>query len=357
MNHGLWTLSFTDGPDGNDRGVLRVERALGTPTGSLRRLTGDLFLAGRYAGDLQSRSIGAQNGRLVFELDRADGATNERWRLEVGASAIDYIWDGTLGPIGQPGRPVRLVRQDWALRRLSLDIRRLENAAPLSGLMNSPVLHDGGSQSLGRAFLDAWVRVTEAPQGQPLPFARPEIGLAELHAVMTANASTLDSWNGFVLAAPALSRAPKAWGVMFDTGGHDVDDRPRMGCAVFTSAFTRDKKAAPVLMLRTLCHEIGHMLNLAHPASRPPDGDFLMEETQKVLARVGGVNNVRFFFSVKDLGHLRHAAFPRIALGGDGAGEPAFDWSGRAHAPAGLTLLLQAPGRVTLDSPLRLTRI
>ena len=106
-------------------------------------------------------------------------------------------------------------------------------------------------------------------------------------------------WRATALLVPSIAyysggRVRRPMGVMFDVG--DRMHRSREGCAVAC----RSVANSPLLYLRSLAHELGHVFNLMHPhEDEPPlySGDTLMFETRCLSRSRRFPANVRFEFS------------------------------------------------------------
>lgn len=154
---------------------------------------------------------------------------------------------------------------------------------------------------------------------------------AELHTLLSSwrDISDIDStWRVWTLVGSKRSGS-NTFGLMFDqTAPH------REGCVSYTDAMfgsfsslkpvVKNKRLGdvPVGHLRTLVHEVGHVLNLYHPkhdVHNPGIGTTIMNQTGDVMgqATVGNLypDNATFAFSEHNRTSLIHSPDPQVAPG------------------------------------------
>jgi len=146
---------------------------------------------------------------------------------------------------------------------------------------------------------------------------------------------TADSWLAHVLIVPAVSyqdngSIQRPYGVMYDFGAHDLDGRPREGCAIAYARVRCDDR----LYLRTLAHELGHVFNLLHPSDDDPPqpiGTTVMNRTvdlRNPRRRLGRFpENIAWEFSARDREWLSSAPDDYVRPGGQPYGARPADWS------------------------------
>lgn len=135
------------------------------------------------------------------------------------------------------------------------------------------------------------------------------------HRVRTSDGKC---WRATALLVPSIAyysggRVRRPMGVMFDVG--DPTRPSREGCAVAC----RSVADSPLLYLRSLAHEVGHLFNLVHPhEDEPPTyaGDTLMFETRCLSRSRRFPANVRFEFSDANRAWLIEAPEDFVRPGG-----------------------------------------
>jgi hypothetical protein len=144
-----------------------------------------------------------------------------------------------------------------------------------------------------------------------------------LHDLMTASARTDlagPAWDLRVLLLSECSQ-PRLHGIMFDATGV----LPRQGSAVFVNAIRAAAASRPADMcvdadravVRTIVHELGHALNLAHrweaDVGRPDSTSFMNYPWRYAAGGPCGYwRDFRFTFDADELAFLRHG--PRAAV-------------------------------------------
>jgi len=154
---------------------------------------------------------------------------------------------------------------------------------------------------------------------------------AEMHTLLTSwrDISDIDStWRIWTLVGSRRSGS-NTFGLMFDTVAPH-----REGCVSYTDAMfssssvlkpsVKNKRlgAVPVGHLRTLVHEVGHVLNLYHPkhdVHNPGIGTTIMNQTGDVMGQATTGNlypdNATFAFSEHNRTSLIHSPDPQVAPG------------------------------------------
>ena len=203
------------------------------------------------------------------------------------------------------------------------------------------IQHQGQSVTLERIFAEAGIELRVRKLPRHFDGGREDFNLEQLHRFMRSVGGGSGRWRATVLVVPTITyiaggqvRTPR--GVMFDSGGGNLDGPEREGCAVAVSRASSDLE-----LMRTIAHELGHVFNLVH---RHGLGSSLMYTTGQVRA-AGGFSypsNVRFGFEADERAWLSSAAEPLVQPGGspfrggsipedleDGEGALAFEVSTR----------------------------
>lgn len=159
--------------------------------------------------------------------------------------------------------PPAASRTDPVPRKVLLEIDRMTGTPPLQ---LDQVLN-GTTVSLKSIYADVGIQLDVRQNQVDLP-RQAEVGLADLHAMMTAFRSVPvppDTMGVHALVLSQLRDEADTLGVMFDFGDADADARPREGFAIFADPHaTLAGGVAPELLL-TLAHELAHCFNLHHP--------------------------------------------------------------------------------------------
>jgi hypothetical protein len=185
--------------------------------------------------------------------------------------------------------------------------------------------HNGRLHSLADIFRD--VGIDLKLRFDPNPIADHPRGLsfdlADLHGLLPESPSLIPGgpWQATALIVPSIAymsggRVRRPQGVMFDIGAADGGHRAREGCAVAWHAIGTH----PAIYLRTLAHEIGHLLNLMHPDEDVPtvhSGSTLMFETRSLARSRTYPDNIKFEFSKANQNWLRTAPENFVRPGGE----------------------------------------
>lgn len=209
---------------------------------------------------------------------------------------------------------------------------------------------DGQVHSLASIYAAAGMELTvnydEA--NLPLPATGPDFDLPSLHEYMTRHRRAVrDGWYAHILIVPNIEYA-EGWqisrplGVMYDFRSADLNNMPREGCAMSMHAVS----SSPLVYLRTLAHELGHVFNLLHPKHEiPPQpiGTTIMNQTMDLQNLGGFPENIRYDFSQANQAWLAQGPAEFVRPGGrpfadrpDEAGDLARDEA--LHVTPGLTL-------------------
>lgn len=147
--------------------------------------------------------------------------------------------------------------------------------------------------------------------------------LSDLHGLLSERPPIIPGgpWQATALIVPSIAymsghRVRRPQGVMFDIGAADGGHRAREGCAVAWHAIGMH----PAVYLRTLAHEIGHLLNLMHPDEDVPavhSGSTLMFETRSLARSRTYPDNIKFEFSEANQNWLRTAPEDFVRPGGE----------------------------------------
>lgn len=209
---------------------------------------------------------------------------------------------------------------------------------------------DGQLHSLAGIYAAAGMEltVTYDQADLPLPPTGPDFDLPSLHEYMTRHRrADRDGWYAHILVVPNIEYA-EGWqisrplGVMYDFRSSDLNNMPREGCAMSMRAVS----ASPLIYMRTLAHELGHVFNLLHPKHEiPPQpiGTSIMNQTMDLQNLGGFPGNIQYDFSAANKAWLAHGPAEFVRPGGrpfsdrpDDAGELVRDEI--LPATAGLTL-------------------
>lgn len=187
------------------------------------------------------------------------------------------------------------------------------------------VKHNGKLQSLADVFRKVGVefRLTLDPEwiaDHPRGWS---FDLSDLHGLLPdrAPSSADGTWRATALIVPSIAylsgqRVRRPQGVMFDIGAADGSHRAREGCAIAWQL----TRTHPAIYLRTLAHEVGHLLNLMHPDEDVPpihSGNTLMFETRSLARNPTYPDNIQFEFSDTNVQWLRTAPENYVRPGGE----------------------------------------
>ncbi|MGH9349238.1 MAG: hypothetical protein ACRD26_18440 [Vicinamibacterales bacterium] len=148
-------------------------------------------------------------------------------------------------------------------RKVLLEIDRMQGT-PVVELEHEI---SGRKISLQSIYDDAGIELEIRQDQVDLP-RRDEVGLADLHAMMSAFRSIEAPPDVMRVHALVLTREqgdPDTLGIMFDFGEDDVDGRPREGFAIFADPHDHLPGGPKAELLLTLAHELAHCFNLHHP--------------------------------------------------------------------------------------------
>lgn len=237
-----------------------------------------------------------------------------------GGVTLTFTLDAPLN--GLPVRTetvVQVEHRDDAMRELGLEIER-EEGVPLP----APVVLQGVERTVDGCLRAAGFAVKEAGRQTLIPAgiagswddSQLYSMLSDLMHITGESPLRGRAWELHLLL---LSKAslPGLAGIMFDAEGL----LQRQGAAVFTAPFqgaTRDQK-----IIRTIVHELGHALNLAHRFERSvgrADSTSYMNYDWRY--RGGGQEqdywkNFAFTFDGDELEFLRHGALGSLIPGGE----------------------------------------
>jgi len=322
------------------------------------------FPAAAYQWHFRSHAVSFLNQTLNISFDRHiwDKGTgvlkaDASGTIQLGNSTTIYRPDlprPTVQLDGQgnlEGRPFSIVavKTSSYCRGCILDLDRLEGIS-----FEDRVEHcDKGAFGLQSLFREAGMDldVRSRPDHLRNPNPNPndqDVGLTEQDLLeMLANTNNKampgNYWRVWLLIGTEW-RKTSAYGLMFD-----LDGAHREGAAVFAntplpkgpnSAWGSDRtlqRQWPNVMLRAVCHELGHVFNLVHPGDELEEhkgktGVELMNETLQVVDFAGPHEypcNMAFRFSRHNGLSLRHDPDPQIKPGWS-----AFGW-GHAESTAG----------------------
>jgi hypothetical protein len=171
------------------------------------------------------------------------------------------------------------------MQRFNLAIRKSQNVEWPPDYVN----HRGEGQTLRRIFqqLDIDLSVNHEPNEVGERAWRLSHDLIDLYDLLPRRrtiAQGNSDWFATALIVPSIAyvsgnRVRNPQGVMFDVGSGRDGFPPRQGCALAWRTLRDD----PRIYLRTLAHEVGHVLNLVHPEEESPaeyHGRTLMFETR-----------------------------------------------------------------------------
>ena len=215
---------------------------------------------------------------------------------------------------------------------------------------------DGTTISVASIWAEAGFEVHEVGQRSVIP--SPPNGSwheGELHAVMERVAQASLDRRAWELHVLLLSRFHEEGilGIMFDTDA----SLPRQGCASFVEEFsaTPAPVSVPRLLMRSIVHEMGHALNLAHPWAPPisrPDSLSIMNYPWKFPegGEAGYWERFKYTFDMPELQHLRHGLLPRVIPGGVGFMEAPY-WDDATADFAHADFADRSIGTLTLAPP------
>ncbi|MFI6631604.1 hypothetical protein ACIBI7_22280 [Nonomuraea fuscirosea] len=312
-----------EGQSGDLSVTLRVDAdGSGVISADVFRTEGRRYLAsGRTA---PGAKVALDDGRwpAVWQASPANKTT--------GSLALDPAADGTVSatfvldaPLnGLPARTgviVPVEHEDDALRPLGLEIE-LEQGVPAP----SPVVVEGIERTVGGCLRAAGFAVQEIGRQSSIPAGiagawDDSLLYTMLSDLMLITGDASLRGRAWELHLLLLSRAaiPGLAGVMFDADGL----LQRQGAAVFTAGFAgaaRDQR-----IIRTIVHELGHALNLAHRFERAvgrADSTSFMNYDWRYLG--GGHEadywrNFAFTFDADELAFLRHGPLTSLIPGGE----------------------------------------
>ncbi len=194
--------------------------------------------------------------------------------------------------------------------------------------------------SVAAAFAEAGIELKIDEQHEVVPLSPPDMGAdlawssSELHDAMERHFSRWTGkphWQVWLFVATRHEDGHR--GLMFDSAGAFQ----RQGAAVFFDAIRGDSPEDRRAQLRTYVHELGHAFNVVHswkkheahpPQPLGPMGGFgelsWMNNPEKFVRDPppGGGDEVywehfEFAFTENELAHLRHGAYPHVAMGAD----------------------------------------
>jgi hypothetical protein len=187
------------------------------------------------------------------------------------------------------------------------------------------VEHQGNAYRLESILLSLGVDCTLTRADRPLPehprgFASSLVDLDDMLRSHRVGVSDGPCWRATVLLVPSIAyysggRIRRPIGVMFDVGKGSSPHRSREGCAVACRWVAEN----PVLYLRSLAHEVGHLFNLTHPHEDEPPvytGDTLMFETRQLSRSRRFPENVRLEFSEANRAWIRETPEGFVRPGG-----------------------------------------
>ncbi|MEV4010430.1 hypothetical protein AB0J35_08020 [Nonomuraea angiospora] len=234
--------------------------------------------------------------------------------------SVTFVLDAPLN--GLPTRTevvVPVERKDDALRELGLEIE-LEQNVPAP----NPVIFQGVERTINGCLRGAGFAVKDVGRQSSIPAGiagawDDSLLYTMLSDLMLITGDASLRGRAWELHLLLLSRAaiPGLAGVMFDAEGL----LQRQGAAVFTAGFqgaTRDQK-----IIRTIVHELGHALNLAHRFERVvgrADSTSFMNYDWRYLG--GGHEqdywrDFAFTFDADELAFLRHGPLTALIPGGE----------------------------------------
>ncbi|MBE1588391.1 hypothetical protein ACFPOI_53345 [Nonomuraea angiospora] len=264
---------------------------------------------GTWPAIWQAAPAGKTTGSLALaQAAQADGGS------------VTFVLDAPLNGLPtQTEVVVPVERKDDALRELGLEIE-LEQNVPAP----SPVIFQGVERTVNGCLRAAGFAVKDVGRQSPIPAGIAGAWddsllytmLSDLMLITGDASLRARAWELHLLL---LSRAaiPGLAGVMFDAEGL----LQRQGAAVFTAGFqgaTRDQK-----IIRTIVHELGHALNLAHRFERVvgrADSTSFMNYDWRYLG--GGHEQdywreFGFTFDADELTFLRHGPLTALIPGGE----------------------------------------
>lgn len=183
-------------------------------------------------------------------------------------------------------------------RKVLLEIDRMQGtpAVELEQVIN------GTNVALRSFYNDAGIELDIRQDQIDLP-RRDEVGLADLHAMMSAFRSVQAPPDVMRVHALVLTREredPETLGVMFDFGEDDVDGRPREGFAIFVDPHATLPGGSRSELLLTLAHELAHCFNLHHP-----DWEGTSFGSGSTVESYSQADTVRWSLSANSKAHLR----------------------------------------------------
>jgi hypothetical protein len=187
------------------------------------------------------------------------------------------------------------------------------------------VQHNGRLHNLADVFRDVGIDLRFTADPEPIGDHPRGLSfdLVDLHGLLPKRHSLVasDEWQATALVVPSIAylsgqRVRRPQGVMFDVGAADGSHRAREGCALAWQSIG----GHPAIYLRTLAHEVGHLLNLRHPEEDTPpmyNGSTLMFETRSLARSRTYPNNIQFEFSDANVDWLRTAPVNYVRPGGE----------------------------------------
>jgi hypothetical protein len=187
------------------------------------------------------------------------------------------------------------------------------------------VQYDGNEYNLESIFRSLGIHLAVRQHSVPLPDHPRGLAtsLSDLHDLLQRHKSDPEkssAWRANVLIVPSIAycsngRVRRPLGIMFDIGAADSGHPASEGCAIAW----RLVSGSPILYLRTLAHEIGHLFNLLHPHEDEPPvyaGDTLMFETRHLVHSRRFPENVRLQFSDANIAWVRESPEGFVRPGG-----------------------------------------
>lgn len=246
---------------------------------------------------------------------------------------------------------IEATRTSAALRSIGIEIDVEEGVA-----LPAPVTFGGVARNLEECLGRAGFAVKHI--GEPTPIQRGEAArwsdsaiYTALHAIMLNSAKVPETraWELRLLML-GESQLPSLRGVMFDF----QDTLPRQGAAVFASTFAEENRDRN--LLRTMIHELGHALNLAHRFEREV-GRRDSASFMNYPHRYRGVDPTRgyfdafsFAFDADELSFLRHGPRGAVIPGGEPFHSVRY-WADGGHPGGNPEVEFLPFARMTLSPP------
>lgn len=209
---------------------------------------------------------------------------------------------------------VNVTRAGDALRSLDVEIE-LEDGVRLP----EPVIFQQTERTLFECFTRSGFAVQEVGTRTVIPQGLAGIWndsaiYSALHAIMVTTGRPLNepAWELHLLML-SKSLEPRLAGVMFDF----QDSLPRQGAAVFAGVHAADDHRK---LLKTMVHELGHALNLAHRFEREvgrADSPSFMNYDWKYAGPGTYFDAFTFSFDPDELAFLRHGPRGAVIPGGE----------------------------------------